>query len=91
MIPGLDMAPSFSLAEASVPDRLLQPVPSFTKDVAPYSIVAGVPAKPVKQRFVDSIAVRLQELAWWGLATRCSATTPWRLSKPANRGLSGKV
>lgn len=36
-----------------------------TKDVAPYSVVAGVPARPVKQRFVDSIALRLQELAWW--------------------------
>ncbi|GLK71909.1 chloramphenicol acetyltransferase [Ancylobacter dichloromethanicus] len=36
-----------------------------TKDVAPYSIVAGVPARPVRERFPPAIAGRLQALAWW--------------------------
>lgn len=36
-----------------------------TKDVAPYLIVAGVPAKPVRERFPASVAERLQHLAWW--------------------------
>ncbi len=36
-----------------------------TKDVAPYTIVAGLPAKPIRQRFEPSIADRLMELAWW--------------------------
>lgn len=36
-----------------------------TKDVAPYTIVAGVPAKPVRERFPAAIAARLQALAWW--------------------------
>jgi phosphonate metabolism protein (transferase hexapeptide repeat family) len=36
-----------------------------TKDVAPYSIVAGVPAKMVKPRFPADIARRLEALAWW--------------------------
>ncbi|HUN11110.1 MAG TPA: DapH/DapD/GlmU-related protein [Rhabdaerophilum sp.] len=36
-----------------------------TKDVAPYLIVAGVPAKPVRERFPASVAERLQRLAWW--------------------------
>lgn len=36
-----------------------------TKDVAPYAIVAGVPAKPVKERFPAALAARLQALAWW--------------------------
>lgn len=36
-----------------------------TRDVAPYTIVAGTPAKPVRQRFPDPIAERLQALAWW--------------------------
>ncbi len=36
-----------------------------TRDVTPYSIVAGVPAKPVKDRFPAEIAARLQRLAWW--------------------------
>jgi hypothetical protein len=36
-----------------------------TKDVAPYSIVAGNPARPLRQRFPDTIVPRLQRLAWW--------------------------
>ncbi len=36
-----------------------------TKDVAPYMIVAGVPAKPVRRRFPEKVADALQELAWW--------------------------
>jgi hypothetical protein len=36
-----------------------------TKDVAPYTIVAGVPAKPIKQRFPEALAERMQALAWW--------------------------
>lgn len=36
-----------------------------TKDVAPYTIVAGVPAKPLRTRFAPDIAERLIALAWW--------------------------
>jgi hypothetical protein len=36
-----------------------------TRDVPPYTIVAGVPAKPVRRRFPEDIAARLEELAWW--------------------------
>jgi phosphonate metabolism protein (transferase hexapeptide repeat family) len=36
-----------------------------TKDVAPYAIVAGNPARPIRQRFRADIAHRLQALAWW--------------------------
>ncbi|GLS86609.1 acetyltransferase [Cypionkella aquatica] len=36
-----------------------------TKDVAPYMIMAGLPATPLRARFADSIADRLQALAWW--------------------------
>jgi len=36
-----------------------------SKNVAPYSIVAGVPAKPIRQRFAPAVAERLQALAWW--------------------------
>lgn len=36
-----------------------------TKDVAPYAIVAGNPARVIRARFPDAIAVRLQRLAWW--------------------------
>jgi phosphonate metabolism protein (transferase hexapeptide repeat family) len=36
-----------------------------TKDVPPYAIVAGNPARIVRPRFPDHIAERLQKLAWW--------------------------
>ncbi|MEO1249747.1 MAG: DapH/DapD/GlmU-related protein [Pseudomonadota bacterium] len=36
-----------------------------SKDVEPYTIVGGVPAKPIKRRFEPAIADRLQALAWW--------------------------
>lgn len=35
------------------------------KDVAPYTIVGGVPAKPIRARFPAEIAARLQRIAWW--------------------------
>lgn len=36
-----------------------------TKDVAPYMIVAGIPAQPLRARFPARVAERLQALAWW--------------------------
>ena len=36
-----------------------------THDVPDYLIVAGVPAKPIRKRFDDTIAKRLLALAWW--------------------------
>jgi acetyltransferase-like isoleucine patch superfamily enzyme len=35
-----------------------------TKDVAPYTIVGGVPARLIRQRFPRAIADRLQRIAW---------------------------
>lgn len=36
-----------------------------TKDVAPYMVVAGVPATPLKRRCSEDVAKRLIVLAWW--------------------------
>jgi carbonic anhydrase/acetyltransferase-like protein (isoleucine patch superfamily) len=36
-----------------------------TKDVAPYTIVAGNPARILRDRQPDDIAQRLIALAWW--------------------------
>lgn len=38
-----------------------------TKDVLPYSIVGGVPAKVIKTLFNDEIRERLDEIQWWNL------------------------
>jgi acetyltransferase-like isoleucine patch superfamily enzyme len=47
-----------------------------TRDVPPYAIVAGVPAKVVRYRFEPEMVQKLQADAWWNLseedlATRC--------------------
>ncbi|MDE7154522.1 MAG: CatB-related O-acetyltransferase [Muribaculaceae bacterium] len=36
-----------------------------TKDVEPYSIVGGVPAKEIRKRFAPDIIEKLQDLQWW--------------------------
>lgn len=36
-----------------------------TKDVPPYSIVGGVPAKVIRYRFSEEIIERLLEIKWW--------------------------
>jgi len=36
-----------------------------TKDVPPYAVVGGVPAKVIKYRFSQDIINKLQEIRWW--------------------------
>lgn len=36
-----------------------------TKDVEPYTIVGGNPAKPIRKRFPDEEIAMLLEMAWW--------------------------
>lgn len=36
-----------------------------TKNVAPYTIVGGVPAKPIRRRFSEAQGEALQQIAWW--------------------------
>ena len=37
------------------------------KDVPPYAVVGGVPAKVIRYRFSDEIIAKLKELQWWNL------------------------
>jgi acetyltransferase-like isoleucine patch superfamily enzyme len=39
-----------------------------TKNVLPYSIVGGIPAKHIKFRFDEEIIIRLLEIKWWELS-----------------------
>ena len=36
-----------------------------TRDVPPYTIVGGVPAKEIKKRFDEDTIQNLQQIAWW--------------------------
>lgn len=38
-----------------------------TKNVEPYTIVAGIPAKPIKRRFSNEVISILLESEWWNL------------------------
>ncbi len=48
-----------------------------TKDVPPYSIVAGVPAKVIKYRFSKEMIKDFLELKWWDLDDEVIRTLPY--------------
>lgn len=55
----------------------------ITKDVAPYSIVAGNPARHMKYRFDQSTINRLLEIQWWNWPLpKIIAEFPRLLAKP---------
>lgn len=55
VLPGVTVGDGAVLAAGAV----------VSKDVAPYSIVGGVPAKLIRLRFSAEIATRLARIAWW--------------------------
>src|SRR5262249_58694753 len=57
-----------------------------TKDVPAYAVVAGNPARPIRERFAPAIAARLQALAWWDWPHE-----RLRLALPAFRSLSAEA
>ncbi|WP_026895638.1 DapH/DapD/GlmU-related protein [Clostridiisalibacter paucivorans] len=36
-----------------------------TKDIEPYTIVVGVPARPIRKRFDEETIQKLEEIRWW--------------------------
>jgi hypothetical protein len=36
-----------------------------TRDIAPYTIAVGVPARPLRQRFTNEVVEKLMQIAWW--------------------------
>lgn len=58
------------------------------KDVPAYAVVAGNPARAIRQRFPDAIAERLQRLAWWDWShERLRAALPDFRALPVDRFL----
>lgn len=54
-----------------------------TKDVEPYTIVVGAPARPIKKRFTENIIAELLELQWWNWSVeRIRAKRDLLLSEP---------
>jgi len=57
-----------------------------TKDVEPYSIVTGVPAKMIRKRFSDDEIAQLEEMAWWNWPVeRLSQAQPILCSKDTQK------
>lgn len=55
LLPGIFIGDGAIIAAGSV----------VTKDVAPYSIVGGIPAKEIKKRFTDEQIQKLLRIKWW--------------------------
>lgn len=41
-----------------------------TKDVPPYAVVVGIPAKIIKYRFDEEVIKRLLEIEWWNFSNK---------------------
>jgi phosphonate metabolism protein (transferase hexapeptide repeat family) len=55
VLPGIEIGHGAVIAAGAV----------VTKNVEPYAIMAGVPAKRIKWRFAKSICAQVIKLAWW--------------------------
>ena len=55
IMPGVTIGPGAIVASKAI----------VTKDVAPFAVVAGNPAREVRRRFDDDTIARLVEIAWW--------------------------
>ena len=55
LLPGIEVGHGAVIAAGAV----------VTKDVAPYSLVGGVPAKLIRERFSRAVAQKLLDIAWW--------------------------
>lgn len=55
-----------------------------TKDVEPYSIVVGNPAREIKKRFSDQIIASLLEIKWWDFPPDVLAKYVGLLNKEVN-------
>ena len=68
-----------------------------TKDIPPYAVVGGVPAKVIKYRFPQEVIDRLEEVQWWNLPDKniTEVVELFHIKNPSvediNRFFSGKT
>jgi len=55
-----------------------------TKDIPPYTIVGGVPAKPIRKRFPENVINTLLEIKWWDWSRE-------KISEKINAIQTGKI
>lgn len=53
-----------------------------TKDVPPYTVVAGVPAKPIRMRFDEETIAALEDSRWWTLPPQTLMTLQNAVNDP---------
>ena len=53
------------MAGVTIGDGAIIGTRAVVKDVEPYSIVGGIPAKEIRKRFSPDIIARLRKLQWW--------------------------
>ncbi len=61
------------------------------KDVEPYSIVGGNPAKTIKQRFPNELIERLLAAQWWNQSDVVVNSIVPLLQQPLNNALMSKI
>ena len=62
-----------------------------TKDVPPYAIVGGVPAKVIKFRFPAATIARLEKLAWWRYSLGDLGNIDWDDVDKAIAGIEARI
>jgi tetrahydrodipicolinate N-succinyltransferase len=66
MTHGLAMGPSIIMPGVKIGNGAVVGSGAIvTKDVEPYTIVAGIPAKPLRRRFDEQTVKRLEQIKWW--------------------------
>jgi acetyltransferase-like isoleucine patch superfamily enzyme len=57
-----------------------------TKDVAPYAIVGGNPARPIRSRFDDDVIDKIKQSEWWTWSESAVAANAQDLNGPLDQG-----